>query len=76
VSRGERWSEKDDDVMVLLPQAEMQNLIAKLRSLSVGVGYFHWQDDHLQEVPDKLAEQVLHLTANSNAKGSHTSKSQ
>lgn len=64
-----------DDVIALLPQAEMHDLIVELRSLTMGVGYFHWEDDHLQEVPDKLAEQVLHSTANSSANGNHTSKS-
>ncbi|MDY6936100.1 MAG: elongation factor G [Cyanobacteriota bacterium] len=48
-----------DKVSVNLPQAEMQNLIVELRSLTMGVGYFNWQYDHMQPVPDKLAEQVL-----------------
>ncbi|WP_187289576.1 hypothetical protein [Trichormus azollae] len=28
-------------------------------SLTLGVGSFHWQQDHLQEVPKKLAERIL-----------------
>jgi elongation factor G len=48
-----------DDVQVNLPQAEMQDLIVELRSLTLGVGTFRWQFDHLQEVPEKVLEQVL-----------------
>lgn len=48
-----------DEVSVYLPQAEMQDLIAELRSQTVGVGFFQWRQDHLQEVPDKLADRVL-----------------
>lgn len=39
-----------DQVMAYLPQAEMQNFIIELRSLSFGVGFFTWKYDHLQEV--------------------------
>jgi elongation factor G len=48
-----------DNVVAYLPQAEMQDFIVELRSLTLGVGSFHWQYDHLQEVPEKLAERVL-----------------
>jgi elongation factor G len=48
-----------DDVSAYLPMAEMQNLIIELRSLTQGVGFFTWEDDHLEEVPDKIAERVL-----------------
>ncbi|WP_017302822.1 elongation factor G [Spirulina subsalsa] len=48
-----------DQVTAHLPQAEMQNFIIELRSLTLGVGFFHWEYDHLQEVPDRLAENVL-----------------
>lgn len=48
-----------DCVSAYLPQAEMQNFIVELRSLTLGVGFFNWQFDHLQEVPEKLAEKVL-----------------
>ncbi|WLT39001.1 hypothetical protein NON20_04670 [Synechocystis sp. B12] len=44
-----------DQVAAHLPQAEMQNFIIELRSLTLGVGNFTWQSDHLQEVPDKFA---------------------
>ncbi|KAF3887716.1 MULTISPECIES: elongation factor G [Nostocales] len=55
-----------DSVVAYLPQAEMQNFIVELRSLTLGVGSFHWEFDHLQEVPDKLAERIL---TNSNGHG-------
>ncbi|WP_448598418.1 elongation factor G [Thermoleptolyngbya sp.] len=48
-----------DEVSAYLPQAEMHDLIVELRSLTMGVGFFRWQFDHLQEVPDKVAERVL-----------------
>lgn len=48
-----------DRVSGYLPQAEMHNFIIELRSLTLGVGFFDWQYDHLQEVPDKLASSIL-----------------
>jgi elongation factor G len=48
-----------DQVAAQIPQAEMQDLIVELRSLTLGVGSFRWQFDHLQEVPDKIREKVL-----------------
>ncbi|MGJ5628629.1 elongation factor G [Nostoc sp. CALU 1950] len=53
-----------DNVSAYLPQAEMQNFIVELRSLTLGVGSFHWEYDHLQEVPEKLAERVIHNNGN------------
>jgi elongation factor G len=47
-----------DEVEALIPMAEIQDLIVELRSLSMGVGSFQWEHHHLQEVPEKLAEQV------------------
>ncbi|WGV26593.1 elongation factor G [Halotia branconii] len=55
-----------DNVAAYLPQAEMQNFIVELRSLTLGVGSFHWVYDHLQEVPEKLAERVLTSNGNGN----------
>jgi elongation factor G len=48
-----------DEVSANLPQAEMHDMIVELRSLTMGVGSFRWQFDHLQEVPAKVAEKVL-----------------
>ncbi|WP_017655044.1 elongation factor G [Fortiea contorta] len=53
-----------DSVSAYLPQAEMQNFIVELRSQTLGVGSFHWEYDHLQEVPEKLAERVLASNGN------------
>ncbi|MGB0563382.1 MAG: elongation factor G [Spirulinaceae cyanobacterium] len=52
-----------DNITAYLPQAEMQTFIVELRSLTLGVGFFHWQHDHLQEVPGKLADAVLAMNA-------------
>jgi elongation factor G len=48
-----------DCIVAYLPQAEMQNFIIELRSQTLGVGSFHWDFDHLQEVPEKLTERIL-----------------
>ena len=57
-----------DCVSGYLPQAEMHDFIVELRSLTLGVGFFKWQYDHLQEVPGKVAESVLATTGNGNGK--------
>jgi elongation factor G len=48
-----------DQVLAYLPQSEMQTFIIELRSLSMGVGFFNWEYDHLQEVPDKLTQSII-----------------
>ncbi len=48
-----------DEISAYLPMAEMQTLIIELRSQTQGVGFFNWQDDHLEIVPDRVAERVL-----------------
>lgn len=58
-----------DEVVALIPQSEMHDLIVELRSQTLGVGFFQWEFDHLQEVPDKLAERVLMTTGNSSGNG-------
>ncbi len=59
-----------DQVAAQIPQAEMHDLIVELRSQTMGVGFFHWEYDHLQEVPEKLAERVL-ATTGGNGNGNH-----
>jgi elongation factor G len=54
-----------DEVVTMLPQAEMHDMIVELRSLTVGVGFFEWEFDHLQEVPERFAEKVLQANGNS-----------
>ena len=58
-----------DCVSGYLPQAEMHDFIVELRSLTLGVGFFKWEYDHLQEVPGKVAESVLATTSQSNGNG-------
>jgi elongation factor G len=48
-----------DTVSAYLPQAEMQDLIVELRSLTQGVGFFNAHYDHLQEVVGKEAERLV-----------------
>ncbi len=51
-----------DRVTGYLPQAEMHDFIIELRSLTLGVGFFNWKEAHLQEVPDKLAQNILKIS--------------
>jgi elongation factor G len=48
-----------DVITVYLPVADQHNLIVEIRSLTMGVGFFERQFNHLQEVPDKIAERIL-----------------
>jgi elongation factor G len=56
------WSSWDQ-VAAHIPQAEMHDIIVELRSQTMGVGFFNWEYDHLQEVPEKLAERVLAISS-------------
>ncbi|MGB6167471.1 MAG: elongation factor G [Geitlerinemataceae cyanobacterium] len=64
----ENWKNWDK-ISAYMPQAEMQNSIVELRSLTMGVGSFRWKFDRLQPVPDKLAQQVLVSHGNENGNG-------
>ncbi|MGE5505733.1 MAG: elongation factor G [Actinomycetota bacterium] len=48
-----------DTVNAYLPQAEMDDLIVELRSLTMGVGTFSWKFDHLQEITGRVADKVV-----------------
>ncbi|MDX1400893.1 MAG: elongation factor G [Kiloniellales bacterium] len=48
-----------DELKCQMPQAELQDLIIELRSLTLGVGSFTAQFDHLQELSGRLADQVI-----------------
>ena len=48
-----------DEIAAQIPQGEMHDLIVSLRSLSQGTGFFEWSYDHLQEVPDRLAQAIV-----------------
>lgn len=52
------WSQWDE-TSAKMPQAELQDLIIELRSLTQGVGTFEYQFDHLQELTGRLADQVV-----------------
>ena len=58
-----------DTVSAYLPLAEMQDAIVELRSQTMGVGFFNWEFDHLQEVPEPLAKRVVLTTGNGNGNG-------
>ncbi|MGE0153302.1 MAG: elongation factor G [Reyranellaceae bacterium] len=47
-----------DEVQALIPEAEMAGLIVEIRSLSFGVGTYHAEFDHLQELGGKLADRA------------------
>jgi len=51
-----------DMVSAHIPESEMRTLILELRSLSMGVGTFRWQYDHLDAVPDSLRDRILAKT--------------
>jgi len=48
-----------DEIRANIPQGDMHDLIVSLRSLSQGTGFFDWSYDHLQEVPDRLAQGIV-----------------
>ena len=50
-----RW----DETSAKLPQAELQDLIIELRSLTQGVGTFEYSFDHMHELTGRLADQVV-----------------
>lgn len=52
-----------DEVLALVPQAETQDLIAELRSQSLGLGSFTAEFDHLQEVQGRDADRVVQARA-------------
>jgi len=48
-----------DETAAYIPQKEVSDLIVELRSLTVGVGTFEWQFDHLQELTGRLADEIV-----------------
>ncbi|MCH9056473.1 elongation factor G [Synechococcus sp. PCC 6717] len=48
-----------EQIEAYLPQSEMHDFVVELRSITMGAGGFHWEFDHLQEVPEKLAAAIL-----------------
>ena len=56
----EGWSGWDL-VSAMMPQAEIQDLIIELRSLTQGVASYAAEFDHLQELSGRVADQVVEL---------------
>jgi elongation factor G len=54
----EGWSGWDV-VTAYMPQSELHDLIIELRSITLGVGSYTDNFDHLQELTGRLAERVL-----------------
>ncbi|MSO77355.1 MAG: elongation factor G [Alphaproteobacteria bacterium] len=52
-----------DQVQAHVPQAEVNDMIIELRSLTRGVGTFEWKFDHLQELTGRLADDVVKARA-------------
>ncbi len=48
-----------DELKCQIPQAELQDLIIELRSLTFGVGSYRAQFDHLHELTGRLADDVV-----------------
>ncbi len=48
-----------DTVQAHMPQAEILDLIIELRSLTLGLGTYQAEFDHLQELTGRLADQVV-----------------
>ncbi|MBE1236600.1 elongation factor G [Phaeovibrio sulfidiphilus] len=48
-----------DVVTGYLPQAEMDDLIVEIRSVTMGMGRFHWVFHHLQELTGRPADEVV-----------------
>ena len=48
-----------DDVVALMPEAEMHDMINELRSLTLGIGTFESSFDHLQELGGREADDVV-----------------
>ncbi|MDH3703743.1 MAG: elongation factor G [Alphaproteobacteria bacterium] len=48
-----------DEVKAHMPQSELHDLIVDLRSLTLGVGTFEWNFDHLSEITGRDAEMIV-----------------
>ena len=52
-----------DEVNAHMPQSELHDLIVELRSATLGIGFYTWKFDHLQEITGKISERVLEARA-------------
>jgi elongation factor G len=51
-----------DEVSALMPEAEIADMIVEIRSVTQGVGTFHTEFDHLQELAGRTAERIVEET--------------
>ncbi|MDE0372805.1 MAG: elongation factor G, partial [Rhodospirillales bacterium] len=54
-----------DSLQAHMPQSELHDLIIELRSLSQGVGTYHADFDHLNELTGKIANDIVQARAES-----------
>jgi len=52
-----------DLIRAQLPQMEVADLILEVRSITMGVGTFEWEFDHLQELTGRAADQAIAISA-------------
>jgi len=50
-----------DEVKALMPEAEVHDLIVELRSLTLGLGFFTSNFDHLAELTGRLADRAIEI---------------
>ena len=48
-----------DEVEAYMPEAELHDLVLELRSLTLGVGWYTFEYDHLTQLTGRLADQVI-----------------
>ncbi|MBI3196070.1 MAG: elongation factor G [Rhodospirillales bacterium] len=51
-----------DEVVALMPEAEIADMIVEIRSVTQGVGTFRTEFDHLQELAGRTAERIVEET--------------
>ncbi len=49
-----------DEVTAFVPEAELWDYIIELRTLTHGLGFYHWEHAHLAPVPSAIAEKLQH----------------
>lgn len=52
-----------DSLQAHMPQSELHDLIIELRSLSQGVGTYHAEFDHLNEITGRIADEIVQARA-------------
>jgi elongation factor G len=48
-----------DEVEAYMPESELHDLVLELRSLTLGVGWYTFEYDHLTQLTGRLADQVI-----------------